>query len=163
VGNLTFAQTGNNKTVDYKHNNLNQMTQKIVDNHDVYNYTFDHRGNLTQGIRTQNANQSYLDEQYVYDSTNRMVKGTNDIGETSDYVYNGLGCQCGQDSGWQYPQFSGKERWHSLGLGQWYLWMHGNRNGAYRGNHSFNAGAGHGNKRSCRCGGRSELQFGVKV
>ena len=32
-----------------------------------------------------------MNESYVYDATNRMVKGTNDIGETSEYVYDGLG------------------------------------------------------------------------
>jgi hypothetical protein len=31
-------------------------------------------------------------EQYVYDATNRMVKGINKEGEESHYIYNGLGC-----------------------------------------------------------------------
>jgi RHS repeat-associated protein len=93
LSNLTFERTGNNKTVDYKHNILNQMTSKIVDNHpnQSYAYTYDNRGNLTQGVFKQNQNQVYIDEQYAYDSTNRMVLGTNDIGETSEYIFNGLG------------------------------------------------------------------------
>jgi hypothetical protein len=93
LGNLTFEQSGNNKTVDYKHNSLNQMTSKTVDNHpnQYYTYTYDNRGNLVTGTFHKNTSQTEIAEQYVYDATNRMVLGTNDIGETSEYVFNGLG------------------------------------------------------------------------
>jgi YD repeat-containing protein len=93
LGNLTFEQSGNNKTVDYKHNSLNQMVSKTVDNHpnQYYTYTYDNRGNLVTGTFHKNTNQTETAEQYVYDATNRMTIGTNDIGETSEYVFNGLG------------------------------------------------------------------------
>jgi len=104
LGNLTFEQVvnpngGNSKSVDYKHNNLNQMAEKYVNDNPnqnpsadkYYTYTFDKRGNLIKGLYHQNPNQVYVDEQYVYDATNRMTKGTNDIGETSEYIYNGFG------------------------------------------------------------------------
>ena len=104
LGNLTYEQNvlnnnGSNKTVDYKHNSLNQMVQKYIQQNNnqnqsadkYYTYTYDNRGNLIKGLYHQNANQIYVDEQYFYDLTNRMVMGTNDIGETSEYVYNGFG------------------------------------------------------------------------
>ena len=93
LGNLTFEQTDNNKTVDFKHNILNQMVSKIVDNHpnQYYTYTYDNRGNLITGLFHKNVNQTEIAEQYVYDATNRMTLGTNVQGETSAYTYNGLG------------------------------------------------------------------------
>jgi hypothetical protein len=58
------------------------MISKNVNNKDQYTNTFDKRGNLTQVIyNTKNR----VEESYVYDATNRMVKGTNAIGESSEY------------------------------------------------------------------------------
>jgi RHS repeat-associated protein len=88
LSNLTFEQSGTTKTVDYDYNSLNQQISKIVNNKDQYTNTFDKRGNLTQvTYNTKNR----VEESYVYDATNRMVKGTNAIGEESAYLYTGLG------------------------------------------------------------------------
>ena len=59
LGNLTYEQTGNNKSQDFKYNNLNQFVSKKVDNQ--WDYT------------------------YAYDAANRMVQGTNQAGEISRY------------------------------------------------------------------------------
>jgi hypothetical protein len=46
-------------------------------NNTWYTYEFDKRGNLVKGIKHQPGNPSQaIDEAYVYDATNRMVKGT---------------------------------------------------------------------------------------
>ena len=95
LGNLIFGQV-HNKGTEYWHNNLNQLVQKEVDNKDLYTYSFDGRGNLIEGIYHKNQNHSYAVESYVYDETNRMVLGANEIGETSGYIYNGLGHLVGQ-------------------------------------------------------------------
>ena len=93
LGNLTYEKI-HNKGTDYKCNNLNQQIQKIVDGKDTYNYSFDSRGNLVQGIYTK---KNTVVEQYVYDASNRMVKGTNESGEQSHYIYNGLGYLVGNE------------------------------------------------------------------
>ena len=90
LGNLTFEQTGNNKTVDYKYNVLNQLTAKIVDGKDNYSYTYDKRGNKL-GEVYEKKNKPEQVGAYVYDAANRMVQGTNDLGEQSVYTFNGLG------------------------------------------------------------------------
>ena len=95
LGNLTYEQI-HNKGTEYWHNNLNQQVQKKVDGKELYTYSFDGRGNLTEGIYHKNQNHSYAVETYVYDETNRMALGANEIGETSEYVYNGLGHLVGQ-------------------------------------------------------------------
>jgi len=95
LGNLTYELV-HNKGTEYWYNNLNQQVQKKVDGKDLYTYSFDRRGNLVQGRYQKNQNNSNIVESYVYDETNRMVLGTNEIGETSGYVYNGLGHLVGQ-------------------------------------------------------------------
>lgn len=87
LGNLTYEQIAN-KGTDYKYNNLNQMVSKTADGKDTYQYTYDLRGNLTKGVDTK---KNTVVESYVYDATNRMVKGVNEAGESSFYIYNGLG------------------------------------------------------------------------
>ena len=102
LGNLVYEKTGNannNKGNEYWYNNLNQQVKKKVDNQDNYSYSFDKRGNLVEGIYHKNLNnpsQDQIMEQYVYDATNRMVKGSKYIGRSVDfeevnYIYNGLG------------------------------------------------------------------------
>jgi len=91
LGNITKEVNGNNKGSEYWHNILNQITSKKIDNKDVYNYSYDFRGNLTGVDFQKNKNQRYAVESYVFDSTNRMTLGTNEKGETSAYTYNGLG------------------------------------------------------------------------
>ena len=65
-----------------------------------WEYTYDGRGNLisndkytrtTTGMDWQNV------ETYVYDETNHMVQGTNELGEVSLYTYNGLGIRVGRE------------------------------------------------------------------
>ena len=53
-------------------------------------YTYDLRGNLIQKLYIKNNKQNVTGA-YTYDETNKMVKGVNDIGESSEYLYNGLG------------------------------------------------------------------------
>ena len=88
LGNLIKEITGNNKGSEYWYNNLNQQVKKQVDNKDTYTYTFDKRGNLIKGVYDK---KNTVVETYVYDATNRMVKGVNEAGEESHYIYNGFG------------------------------------------------------------------------
>ena len=91
LGNLTYETSQGNKSVDYKLNNLNQITSSSDDGWKTSTtYTYDLRGNLIQELYTKNNKQSVTGA-YTYDETNKMVKGVNDIGESSEYLYNGLG------------------------------------------------------------------------
>ncbi|MCL2164827.1 MAG: DUF6531 domain-containing protein [Oscillospiraceae bacterium] len=90
LGNLIYEQI-HNKGNEYWYNSLNQQIKKVVDKKDTYTYTFDKRGNLVEGMYHKNQNHSNVVESYVYDATNRMVKGINEAGEESHYIYNGLG------------------------------------------------------------------------
>ena len=61
-------------------------------NNTYYTYEYDKRGNLIEGVYHRPGNPSeQIVEQYVYDATNRMVKGVNEKGEESHYIFNGLG------------------------------------------------------------------------
>ena len=72
-----------NYTYDKRGNLVKETYEK-----NVYGYAFDARGNtVRKTVETKNA----VSGVYVYDATNRMVKGTNEDGETSSYTYNGLG------------------------------------------------------------------------
>ena len=91
LGNLTYETAQGNKSVDYKLNNLNQITSSSDDGWKTSTtYTYDKRGNLVQELYTKNNKQSVTGA-YTYDETNKMVQGVNDIGESSEYLYNGLG------------------------------------------------------------------------
>ena len=91
LGNLTWETNSNNVTVDYKLNNLNQITTSSDDGWKTSTtYTYDDRGNLIQELYTKNNKQS-ITGAYTFDETNKMVKGVNDLGESSEYLYNGLG------------------------------------------------------------------------
>ena len=91
LGNLTYETAQGNKSVDYKLNNLNQITSSSDDGWKTSTTcTYDKRGNLIQELYTKNNKQSVTGA-YTYDETNKMVKGVNDIGESSEYLYNGLG------------------------------------------------------------------------
>jgi hypothetical protein len=74
-----------------------------VDGKDNYVYTFDKRGNLVEGVYKGNgSNANRLEEKYVYDATNCMVKGTKYLGtsvdyEESHYIFNGLGYLVGNE------------------------------------------------------------------
>jgi len=92
LGNMIFeTHSQGNRSSEYWHNSLNQQVRKLDDGKDSYDFSFDLRGNLVQGVYHQNRNHSYIIEAYVYDATNRMVKGINVEGEESHYIYNGLG------------------------------------------------------------------------
>jgi RHS repeat-associated protein len=99
LGNLVYEKNANvsNGAKDgneYWYNNLNQQVTKKVDDKDIYSYTYDKRGNLVKGVynkKLSDPSKDEVKEQYVYDGTNRMVKGTNEKGEESHYIYNGLG------------------------------------------------------------------------
>ena len=59
---------------------------------------YDKRGNLIEGVYHRPGNPSeQIVEQYVYDATNRMVKGVNEKGEESHYIFNGLGYLVAKD------------------------------------------------------------------
>ena len=91
LGNLTFETEHGNKSVDYRLNNLNQITQSSDDGWKTSTaYIYDLRGNLTQETYTKNKKVSIVGA-YIYDETNKMVSGTNANGEVSNYIYNGLG------------------------------------------------------------------------
>ncbi|MBQ3510603.1 MAG: hypothetical protein IJA90_11385 [Peptococcaceae bacterium] len=91
LGNLTYEWNDNNVIIDYKLNNLNQITTKTDDNWKTHtDYTYDSRGNTLQKIYYKNSKEIVMGA-YEYDETNRMVKGTNDLGEQSIYHFNGLG------------------------------------------------------------------------
>ncbi len=101
LGNLTYESNSNNVHYDYKLNNLNQITQKSYSSNDKEGtlYTYDGRGNLVleqYGKLNGNGNgqgngQRSTVGQYTYDETNKMVLGVNSSGESSAYLYNGLG------------------------------------------------------------------------
>ena len=91
LGNLTWETNSNNVTVDYILNNLNQITSSTEDGWKTSTtFSYDARGNLIEELYTKNKKVSVLGA-YTYDETNKMVKGVNDIGESSEYLYNGLG------------------------------------------------------------------------
>ena len=91
LGNLTLETNSNNVTVDYKLNNLNQITTSSDDGWKTSTaYSYDKRGNLIQELYTKGKKQSVTGA-YTFDETNKMVKGVNDLGESSEYLYNGLG------------------------------------------------------------------------
>lgn len=91
LGNLTLETNSNNVTVDYILNNFNQITSSSDDGWDTDTaYTYDNRGNLLQEVYTKNSKQTVTGA-YVYGETNKMVSATNDIGEQSLYIYDGLG------------------------------------------------------------------------
>ena len=96
LGNLLYEKNANgtNKGNEYWYNNLNQQIKKVTDDKDTYSYSFDNRGNLIKGVYNKkigDPSKDEIKEQYIYDATNRMVKGINEKGEQSHYIYNGLG------------------------------------------------------------------------
>lgn len=91
LGNLTYETLQGNKSVDYKLNNLNQISSSSEDGWKTRTeFEYDKRGNLVKETYGKNKNLNTT-AQYVYDETNKMVKGINAAGESSVYVYNGLG------------------------------------------------------------------------
>ena len=91
LGNLTYEWNSNNVVIDYKLNNLNQITTKSDDKWKTHtDYTYDKRGNNTKKVYYKNKKQTVMGS-YVFDESNRMVIGTNDAGEQSIYHFNGLG------------------------------------------------------------------------
>jgi RHS repeat-associated protein len=89
LGNLTYEATYG-KTTDYKYNKLNQQVREIVNLYDITDYSFDNRGNLVEAKKQQTVT-----ERYTYDATNRMTLGVNEKGESSAYIFNGLGYRVG--------------------------------------------------------------------
>jgi RHS repeat-associated protein len=91
LGNLTYETKLGNKLIDYKLSNLNQITKKSEDGWKTQSdFTYDKRGNLIQEVYTKN-NKVDVTGAYTYDKTNKMVFGVNEQGESSAYLYNGLG------------------------------------------------------------------------
>ena len=65
-----------------------------------WEYTYDGRGNLISNdkyTRTTSGMAWQNEETYVYDETNHMVDGKNELGERSLYTYNGLGLRVGRE------------------------------------------------------------------
>ena len=65
-----------------------------------WEYTYDGRGNLVSNdkyTRTTSGMAWQNEETYVYDETNHMVDGKNELGERSLYTYNGLGLWVGRE------------------------------------------------------------------
>lgn len=105
----------------WQYNDLNQMVskhscgyeQKLTRIYD-YGYTYDKRGNLVKEDElcspTTMGPQDITVATYLYDETNRMVRGTNKDGEVSAYTFNGLGVRVGtelilQDNSHGYTDF----------------------------------------------------------
>lgn len=122
LGNL-LRQTGpvQGEEDTYQYNDLNQMVskrvcgyeQKVTRIHD-YGYTYDKRGNLVKEEEicspTTTGPKNITIATYLYDETNRMVRGTNADGEVSGYIFNGLGVRVGtelilQDNSHGYTDF----------------------------------------------------------
>ena len=96
-------------TTNYSYNELNQLTSKTgPDGIDIY--TYDKRGNLTKEVRATGAGMTVLLGQYDYDGLNRMVKGRNNLGETSKYEYNALGLRV-SNTQTVIPAFHGGTGW----------------------------------------------------
>lgn len=96
LGNLTWEDNSNSAHYDYKMNNLNQVTEKHYSTNDKEGtlYTYDKRGNLVleeygKLNGNENGQKRQTVAQYTYDETNKMVEGTNSIGESSSYLFNG--------------------------------------------------------------------------
>jgi len=84
LGNLV-RETRDGVTTTFTHNAMNQLlTRTSPDGHFVY--TYDQRGNLISESRNGVPVRTF-----EYDSLGRMIKGTNELGETSEYIYNALG------------------------------------------------------------------------
>ena len=122
LGNL-LRQTGpvQGEEDTYQYNDLNQMVskhvcgyeQKVTRIHD-YGYTYDKRGNLVKEEEicspTTTGPKNITVATYLYDETNRMVRGTNANGEVSGYTFNGLDVRVGtelilQDNSHGYTDF----------------------------------------------------------
>ena len=122
LGNL-LKQSGPTKGEEdtYQYNDLNQMVskhscgyeQKLTRIYD-YGYTYDKRGNLVKEEEicspTTTGPKNITIATYLYDETNRMVRGTNKAGEVSAYTFNGLGVRVGteqilQDNSHGYTDF----------------------------------------------------------
>ena len=91
LGNLTLETGLGSHECDYIYNNLNQQVDRSSDSwksHTVSEY--DNRGNLVYEAYGKNKKLTRAGE-YVYDETNKMVRGINGNGEESIYTYNGLG------------------------------------------------------------------------
>ena len=105
----------------YQYNDLNQMVSKHVCGYEQtvtrihdYGYTYDKRGNLVKEEEicspTTTGPKNITVATYLYDETNRMVRGTNANGEVSGYTFNGLGVRVGtelilQDNSHGYTDF----------------------------------------------------------
>ena len=74
--------------------------QKLTRIYD-YGYTYDKRGNLVKEEEicspTTTGPKNITVATYLYDETNRMVRGTNKTGEVSAYTFNGLGVRVGTE------------------------------------------------------------------
>ena len=109
LGNL-LKQSGPTKGEEdtYQYNDLNQMVSKHVCGYEQkitriydYGYTYDKRGNLVKEEEicspTTTGPRNITVATYLYDETNRMVRGTNKAGEVSAYTFNGLGVRVGTE------------------------------------------------------------------
>ena len=91
LGNLTWETNDTNETTDYKINSLNQIAVKSSDEFKTQTaFTYDGGGNLIFEEYGKNKKLARVAE-YTYDETNRMVLGVNANGESSAYLFNGLG------------------------------------------------------------------------
>lgn len=84
LGNLITERRGSEE-IQYEYNNRNQLIRQRSGEGEK-TFTYDKRGNLTE--EKQNGQLQYA---YTYDASNRLTKGANNEGETTEYVYNGLG------------------------------------------------------------------------
>ncbi|MCL2422085.1 MAG: hypothetical protein FWD03_09530, partial [Defluviitaleaceae bacterium] len=84
MGNL-IRESRAGAVTTFTHNAMNQLlTRTGPDGH--FTYTYDQRGNLISESRN-----GVTIRTFEYDTLGRMMKGTNALGETSEYMYNALG------------------------------------------------------------------------
>ena len=85
LGNRIAKHLNGSPAAVYQYNAFSQLTA-VTQGEDVYSYRYDRRGNLTE-----ERHGDHVLKNYVYDTANRMISGTNLVtGRKSEYTYNGL-------------------------------------------------------------------------
>jgi YD repeat-containing protein len=84
----------------------------------VNNYLYDLAGNIANSGLIYDADGNLTSDgknTYEYDKQNRLIKGTNADGETSEYIYNALGNRVGTIENKKNPNYSARTRGYKNG------------------------------------------------